>query len=248
MPKSAGNSVAPAILQRLVGDAGMVIAIRPPARLGRMAAEAEIFSAWIAHRPFAGAVRQHEYVDPLALRNVDEANGFGLRLRPDHGLRTVHRLERCGAVDLEKRTSRMRWFPRSARSRASGPLWCNPAGKTEPVNLSDDRIAGHAIAEPPGDLARAQSFIPIFFEQFDPIFRPGWFVVDRGVSCVLKCYHSESLLLRRTGRPRASKQRLTGKRYILCIAALKITIGLESAASFREPFPQLIPPALINEG
>jgi hypothetical protein len=226
----------------------MVIAIRSAARLGRMAAEAEIFRAGIAHRPFARALRQHQYVDPLALWNVDEANGFGLGLRPDHGLRPVHRFQCGGAVDVQVRPSRMRWFPRPARSGAGGPLRRHAAGKTEPVNFSDDGIAGYAIAEPSSDLAGTQSFIPIFFEQLDPIFRPGWFVVDRGVSFVLKCYHSESLLLRRTGRPRASKQRLTGKRYILCIAALKITIGLESAASFRELFPQLIPPALINEG
>ena len=173
---------------------------------------------------------------------------FGLGLRPDDGLRPVHGLECRGAVDMQKRPPRMRRLARPARSGAGGPLRRRAAGKTEPVNLSDDGIAGHAIAEPSGDLAGAQSFVPIFFEQFDPVFRPGWFVVDRGVSCILKCYHSESLLLRRTGRPRASKQRLTGKRYILCIAALKITIGLESAASFRELFPQLIPPALINEG
>jgi len=226
----------------------MIVAIRTAARLGSMAAEAEIFRARIAHRPFAGAVRQHEYVDPLALRNVDEANWFGLRLRPDHGLRPVHRLECRGAVDVQKGPPRMRWLARPAWSGAGGPLRRHAAGKTEPVNLSDDGIAGYAIAEPSGDLAGAQSFSPIFFEQFDPVFRPGWFVVDRGLSFILKCYHSESLLLRRTGRPRASKQRLTGKRYILCIATLKITIGLESAASFRELFPQLIPPALINEG
>lgn len=226
----------------------MVIAIGPAARLGGMAAEAEILRAGIAHRPFAGAFRQHEYVDPLALGNVDEANGFGLGLRPNRGLRPVHRLKRGGAVDVQQRPPRMRRLARPARSGTGGPLRRHTAGKTEPMNLSDDGIAGHPIAEPSSDLAGTQSFIPKFLEQLDPLFRPGWFVVDRGVSFVLKCYHSESLLLRRTGRPRASKQRLTGKRYILCIAALKFTIGLESAASFRELFPQLIPPALINEG
>src|SRR5215212_8260025 len=103
--KSAGGAVTPAILQRLIGDAGMVIAIGPAARLGRMAAEAKIFRARIAHRPFAGAVRQHEDVDPLALRNVDEANGFGLGLRPYYGLRPVHGLECRRAVNMEKRPS-----------------------------------------------------------------------------------------------------------------------------------------------
>lgn len=164
--------MAPAILQRLVGDTGMIFAIGPAARLGRMAAEAEIFRARIAHRPFAGTVRQHEYVDPLALRNVDEANGLWLGLRPDHGLRPMHRLERCGAVDMQKRSPRMRWLARLARSGAGGPLRRYAAGKAKPVNLSNDGIAGHAIAEPTGDLAGAQSLIPIFFEQFDPLFGP----------------------------------------------------------------------------
>ena len=83
----------PAVLHRLIGRSRVIFAVGRLIAWG-MAAEAEIFRAWIADRPFAGLVGEVEDGHPPVLGQIHQAQGLGLGngQLPGHRLRPHHRL------------------------------------------------------------------------------------------------------------------------------------------------------------
>ena len=179
---STRGFLPPAVLQRLKSDPRMIVAVRSAVEFGSMAAETEIFAARISDRPPAGPVRQHEDVHSLAFWNmqVDESDGFRLRFRPKRRFDSLHRLQCRCSMNGQYRPSRVRRLARPARPWSGSALWRHPARKAKPVNLADHCVACDAMRQPARNLASAEAFVPKFLEHFDPVFRPGQFVVGSG--------------------------------------------------------------------
>src|SRR5262245_58277506 len=147
-----------------------------------MPAEAEILMPRISHRPSAGAVGEHQYVDALAFRyvNIDKADGLRLRFGSERWLHPMHRLECRRAVYRKHGPARMRRFPRLARAGPRRALRCHATRQSKTMHLADHRISGHPITQSAGDLARAKALVPQFLEYLDPLFRPGQLVGGSG--------------------------------------------------------------------
>ncbi len=138
-----------------------------------MAAEVEALGARIADRPLAHLVVEREQRHPEADRH-DEILERHLRRRAARGGVRLH-LER--GITLDEGTRRGRPVRRGgaagaglARARRARSR-LRPAGKIQAVYLADHGIARDA-AKLRGDLARAQSVSPEFFEQLDAFVGP----------------------------------------------------------------------------
>src|SRR5262245_6339992 len=143
----------------------MVFAIgRAVSRL--VSAKAEILSARVSDRPFAGLVREMKDGYPPVLGQIDQAQGLRLRNRQGARLSLGAQgwLERCCACGRQVNggcgAARMRRFPGAARPGHRTPWLGRPTREIEAVNLSNDRVASDTVAQAPGNLAGAQTLRP----------------------------------------------------------------------------------------
>ena len=143
---------------------------------GGRAAIAELGAGRVAERPAAhrllelddGHLERHRHDDALEfLLALD----LRQRLRSDRERgRSAHHpggrgaeVRRDAMRGLRRRAAR----PRSARARRLGP-----ASEAQPMDLSNHRVAGHAVAKQTRDLARALAVNPMLLELLDYLVRP----------------------------------------------------------------------------
>ncbi len=95
------------------------------------------------------------------------------RLRGDRKRRRpAHHPRGRGSEPLRPGHAMGRRRRQTARTRNIRARGLGPAGQTQPMHLSDDRIAGEAVAEQARDLARALAVRPMLLELLDYLVRP----------------------------------------------------------------------------
>src|SRR5580692_6516432 len=156
--------VATPVRRRLIGDAGVIRAIRQ-GRYRLATAEEKLGAARVADGPAAGLLVEFQQRAALADRD-DVVEEFRLRLLDLIGMR-----QRGIAADRSTADAHHRRRARLARPRRAGRRALGAAGQAETVYLADHGVARDA-AELGGDLACRKAIRPEFLEQFDPLVSP----------------------------------------------------------------------------
>src|SRR5271157_2353433 len=176
----------------------MMSAIR--AARNRGAAIAEVGTGGVAERPAAHRFFQLDDRHPERHRQDHALEGLGLgfdrRMRLDRHRGRSPDDPPCNRGRARRRRGALR--PRLRRGRArsgSGRARrLRSASETEPVNLSDDRVAGQPMAERAGDVARALALDPELPKLLHSFIRPGHRRLVLSIPSGLECDpHAESL-------------------------------------------------------
>src|SRR5260370_28364033 len=136
---------------------------------GLAAAKEEVRRAWVTDRPMALAFGQFKDRTALSDRNnIFDQFGFGLEFR----LVRMQCSKSCVAANARPRNSHERAMgPRLALARHRGQWALGAPGQTDPMHLSDHRIARNT-AEFRRDLGSRQSIAPQLLEEFHAIVCP----------------------------------------------------------------------------
>jgi hypothetical protein len=136
---------------------------------GLAAAKEEVRRAWVADRPMALAFGQFKNRTALSDRNdIFDQFGFGLEFRLIRMQRSKSRV----AANARPRNSHERAMrPRLALAWHRGRWALGAPGQTEPMHLSDHRIAGNT-AKLRRNLGSRQSIAPELLEEFHAIVCP----------------------------------------------------------------------------
>src|SRR5258708_5481913 len=136
---------------------------------GLAAAKEEVRRTWVTDRPMALAFGQFKDRTALSdLNNIFDQFGFGLEFR----LVRMQCSKSCVAANARPRNSHEHAMgPRLALVRHRGRWALGAPGQTEPMHLSDHRIARNA-AEFRRDLGSRQSIAPQLLEEFHAIVCP----------------------------------------------------------------------------
>src|SRR6266404_3341289 len=136
---------------------------------GLAAAKEEVRRAWVADRPMALAFGQFKNRTALSDRNdIFDQFGFGLEFRLIRMQRSKSRVD----ANARPRNSHERAMrPRLALAWHRGRWALGAPGQTEPMHLSDHRIAGNT-AKLRRNLGSRQSIAPELLEEFHAIVCP----------------------------------------------------------------------------
>src|SRR6266481_6131016 len=136
---------------------------------GLAAAKEEVRRAWVADRPMALAFGQFKNRTALSDRNdIFDQSEFGLEFR----FIGMQWSKSCVAANARPRNSHERAMgPRLALAWRRGRWALGAPRQTEPMHLSDHRIAGNATKFR-RNLGSRQSIAPTPLEEFHAIIRP----------------------------------------------------------------------------